>query len=279
MKAHWFALPIVCLLLGACGLSQPASQPQPTPSAGSPVIANPCRVPDVVGQDQTAAEALVRGANLKPVANPQFNSGTPVGQIMNQSPPANELVECQQIVDIVVSLGSAVTATMPPTVTPISTDTPIPSARPTSTQSPQPTVTVPPTPRPAVPTLPPPTPTVFVGTEPQPDMFCSLPCGPFEPLSTIWYYSREQETAHQEWCRLSGGGECEGLPQEVYRQVTFEVTRCRAEYADTCTLNHVTCSSQCGLGPREQRRDCKARCDEEERFCYEDAPSQADCPR
>ena len=102
-----------------------------TPSGSSVVpataarITSACLVPNVIGQDQGAAEGLIIGAGLQPVKSTTYDPNIPVGGVISQDPPSGtERNPCQGKVTIVVSLGSiprSPTITpIPPTATPIS---------------------------------------------------------------------------------------------------------------------------------------------------------------
>lgn len=85
-------------------------------------ITSTCLVPNVVGQDQGAAEGLIAGAGLQPVKSTAYDISIPVGGVIAQDPPSGtEMASCQGKVTIIVSLGSVPQPTIPPP-----TDTPPP---------------------------------------------------------------------------------------------------------------------------------------------------------
>jgi hypothetical protein len=132
------------------------SQIEPTeplsPVATSPVSAA-CRVPELVGLDQTVAERTLTGLGLQPIRNTQVDADTPTGQVIAQEPAPNTLLDpCKGGVDIVVSIGPVSTSTPPSTPTREESSPTIPATSaplpPTSTPL-LPTDTPEPTPTPA----------------------------------------------------------------------------------------------------------------------------------
>lgn len=89
-------------------------------------------VPDVVGQLQASAEALVLAAGLAVgTVSAQYDVVMPVGTVINQNPAAGTLVVPGAPVNIVVSLGPPPTDTPTPTPTPTRSPTDTPTSTPT----------------------------------------------------------------------------------------------------------------------------------------------------
>lgn len=96
------------------------SVPSPVPATAAPMV-SACLVPNVIRQDQGAAEGLIIGAGLQPVKSTAYDTSIPVGQVIAQDPPSRtEISPCQGKVTIIVSLGS----TPQPTPVPLPTKTP-----------------------------------------------------------------------------------------------------------------------------------------------------------
>lgn len=88
------------------------------------ITAASCRVPDVVGLDQVAAEEMLVKLGLQPIRSNQYNANVKNGTVIRQDPIANSLIKpCDSGITIVLSLGS----------------TPTPSPSQTSTNTPKPT--------------------------------------------------------------------------------------------------------------------------------------------
>jgi eukaryotic-like serine/threonine-protein kinase len=64
-------------------------------------------VPNLLGQDQSGAEAVIKGANLKVGSVTTEASDAPVGQVISQTPPAFEQVPEGSVVNFVLSSGPA----------------------------------------------------------------------------------------------------------------------------------------------------------------------------
>jgi serine/threonine-protein kinase len=64
-------------------------------------------VPNLLGLDQSQAEAAIRGVNLKVGTATTESSDLPEGQVISQTPPAFELVPEGTVVDFVLSSGPA----------------------------------------------------------------------------------------------------------------------------------------------------------------------------
>jgi len=91
-------------------------------SASAVPIVSACLVPNVVGQDQGAAEGLITGAGLQSVKSTKYDANIATGQVIFQDPPSGtEHSPCQGKVTIVVSLGPV----PQPTVS-LPTNTPVP---------------------------------------------------------------------------------------------------------------------------------------------------------
>jgi len=114
-------------------LTNPMVQPTTIP------LTSACSVPNVVGQDQSAAEGLITGIGLQPVKSTVYDANVPVGRVVSQNPLSEAKVSpCTGDVAIVISLGRVPEPTNIPTLVP-------PSPEPTSipTLIP-PTLTIPP---------------------------------------------------------------------------------------------------------------------------------------
>jgi eukaryotic-like serine/threonine-protein kinase len=64
-------------------------------------------VPDVTGQNEQTADAILRRAGLNPVPQLQSSSSVPTGLVISQSPEANKRVASGSRVDLIVSGGPA----------------------------------------------------------------------------------------------------------------------------------------------------------------------------
>ena len=110
----------------------------PTVQTSAAPLMSVCLVPEVVGQDQGAAEGLIAGAGLQPVKSTTYDPNIPAGGVISQDPPSGTKINpCQGDVTIIVSLGAVPQPTNtpePPTNTPEPpTNTPEP---PTNTPEP-----------------------------------------------------------------------------------------------------------------------------------------------
>jgi hypothetical protein len=89
-----------------------------------------CKVPDVVGLDQVAAEEMLVKLGLQPIRSNQYSANVKVGTVIRQDPIADSLIKpCDAGITIVFSLGPTPTTSL----TPISTNTPKPTDLPTPT--------------------------------------------------------------------------------------------------------------------------------------------------
>lgn len=155
-KVGLFILCVIgSLALIACGGNDPSALSATPGSGAAPDLIQtpPCRVPNVVGLDQAAAETLIASQGLQPVVGREYSDLVAAGAVISQKPAADARLEpCQGDVDITISLGPLPTRTNTPapTNTPLPTDTPGPSPTPTATPTPSPTNTPRPTPTPTV---------------------------------------------------------------------------------------------------------------------------------
>ncbi len=111
--------------------------PTPVPATPSPPAAA-CNLPDLVGMDIQAANAVLTALDLTPLRTDQ-NNAAPAGQVISQQPAAGtRLNPCEGQVSIAVSKGPLATPTQAATQT-----KPAPSATATdsSTAAPEPTST------------------------------------------------------------------------------------------------------------------------------------------
>ena len=94
----------------------------PTVQTSAAPLMSVCLVPEVVGQDQGAAEGLIAGAGLQPVKSTTYDPNIPAGGVISQDPPSGTKINpCQGDVTIIVSLGAVPQPTNtpePPTNTP-----------------------------------------------------------------------------------------------------------------------------------------------------------------
>ena len=149
---------IVLLVLGVgLGMLLAGRRAQQTVAVVQPTntpVGAVCAVPNVVGEDQSAAVGQIGGIGLQPVKSANFDTSVPIGTIISQDPPAGSQVNsCQGKVSIVVSLGPLPTPTVPaptPTLIPPSeTPTDVPPTitatpnPPTETPTPMPPTTTP----------------------------------------------------------------------------------------------------------------------------------------
>jgi hypothetical protein len=87
-----------------------------------------CKVPDVAGLDQAAAEGMLVELGLQPIRSNQYDPNVKAGAVIRQDPIAGSLIKpCDAGITILISLGPAPT----PSPTPMPTNTPNPTETPT----------------------------------------------------------------------------------------------------------------------------------------------------
>ncbi len=106
--------------------------------------ASKCRVPDIVGLNQAAAQSMLAELGLQPVWSKKFDANIAAGAVISVDPLANTLLEpCGGPVDVVVSMGPVPQPTKPPEPTPTPTLAPSATPSPVPSATPVPTATVP----------------------------------------------------------------------------------------------------------------------------------------
>ena len=101
--------------------AKPAPQPTETVIVSpttQEILPNPqnsaCRVPDIVGLEQTVAGNMISSSGLQVVKSVQVNSSIAEGTVISQSPPANTRLEpCQGDIEIIISLAPVVATSVP----------------------------------------------------------------------------------------------------------------------------------------------------------------------
>ena len=130
LLARFSAFILVVLLMTAC--SGNSSSPAPSaPTTPAIVVgftpASVCLVPNIVGLDQSKAEAILIKVGLQPVKKYQEDPSVAKDGIISQTPVADtRLSPCTSDVTIVVSLGVPTETPFPPTLSPVPTHTLLP---------------------------------------------------------------------------------------------------------------------------------------------------------